>query len=225
MLGYDQFTWIWNRLPEPGFVVDQLPGSPYGNVLHNVYKKTQSSSALISLDKPYTEVSGWGVGLAYTYQDARQQGGDNYSLDYVDLSGYPANHVGEKHHLVLNGIVRGPWDTRLTGIFTYGSGLPYNYNANLPDCDYNCIFRRGGKYGQKYLNLDLSIAKDFRWGENQALELRFDVMNVFNRDIYNSYVDNQYDWGTTTPNPDFGRATGADPNQTRRFQIGARYTF
>lgn len=225
VLGYDQFTWVWNRLPEPGFVRDQMPGSPYGNVLHNTDKKTQSSSVLVSIDKPYTEASGWGVGLAYTYQRARQQGGDNYSLDYVDPAGYFADHVGEKQHLVLNGIVRGPWDTRLTGIFTYGSGLPWDYFANVPGCDYNCIFYKNGKYGQKYLNLDLSIAKEFRWGESQALELRFDVMNVFNRDVDNGYINNQYNWGTLNPNPDFGRATSADPNQTRRFQIGARYTF
>lgn len=225
VLGYDQFTWVWNRLPEPGFVLNQMPGSPYGVVLHNVYKKTQSSSVLVSVDKPYTEESGWGVGLAYTYQDARQQGGDNYSLDYVDPSGYPANHVGEKHHLVLNGIVHGPWDTRLSGIFTYGSGLPYDYFANVPNCDYNCIFRKNGKYGSKYVNLDLSIAKDFRWGKSQALELRFDVMNVFNRDVDNGYINNQYNWGSMNPNPDFGRVTSADPNQTRRFQVGARYTF
>lgn len=225
VLGYDQFTWVWNRLPLPGFTLDIMPGSPYGVVLHNTDKKTQSSSVLVSIDKPYTEASGWGVGVAYTYQRARQQGGDNYSLDYVDPAGYPADHVGEKQHLVLNGIVRGPWDTRLTGIFTYGSGLPYDYFANVPGCDYNCIFYKNGKYGQKYLNLDLSIAKEFRWGESQALELRFDVMNVFNRDVDNGYINNQYNWGTTNPNPDFGRATSADPNQTRRFQIGARYTF
>ncbi len=225
VLGYDQFTWVWNRLPEPGFELDQMPGSPYGVVLHNTDKKTQSSSVLVSVDKPYTEASGWGVGLAYTYQDARQQGNDNYSLDYVDPSGYPAGYVGEKHHLVLNGIVRGPWETRLTGIFTYGSGLPYDYYANLPDCDYNCIFQHNGKYGSKYVNLDLSIAKTFRLGESQALELRLDVMNVFNRDVDNGYINNQYNWGTTDPNPDFGKVTSADPNQTRRFQVGARYTF
>ena len=226
VLGYDQFTYIWNRLPEPGFVLDQMPGSPYGVVLHNTDKKTQSSNVLISVDKPYTKASGWGVGLAYTYQDARQQGGDNYSLDYVDPAGYPAGHVGEKHHLVLNGIVRGPWDTRLTGIFTYGSGLPYDYFANVAEsCDYNCIFRKNGKFGSTYVNLDLSVAKEFRFGESQALELRLDVMNVFNRDVDNGYINNQYDWGTRGPNPDFGKVTSADPNQTRRFQVGVRYTF
>ncbi|TBR35911.1 MULTISPECIES: TonB-dependent receptor [Dyella] len=220
VLGYDQFTWAWNRVVAPGFVLNNLPGSPYGVVLHNVYKKTQSSSVLIGIDKPYTKASGWGVGLAYTYQDARQQGNDNYSLDYVSPAGYPGGHVGEKHHLVANGIVTGPWDTRLTGIFTYGSGLPFDVFKSSANCDYNCSFYHWDKYGKKYVNLDLSIAKEFRWGENQALELRLDVMNVFNRDVPN---DNGYDLNYYSPT--FGKLTSADPNLSRRFQIGARYSF
>lgn len=220
VLGYDQFTWVWNRLVVPGFVTDLPPGSPYNVVLHNAYKKTQSSSVLVSLDKPYTKASGWGVGVAYTYQNARTQGNDNYSLDYVTPSGYPAGHVGEKHHLVVNGIVSGPWDTRITGIFTYGSGQPFDVFKSSATCDYNCSFYHWAEYGRKYVNLDLSIAKEFRWGDNQALELRFDVMNVFNRDVdtMNGYDLNYY-------SPTFGKMTQADPNLTRRFQIGARYSF
>lgn len=219
VLGYRQFTWLWaNRLVVPGFVLEPAPGSPYGVVLKNGYKKTQSSSVLISIDKPYTKASGWGMGVAYTYQNARQQGHDNYSLDYVDPAGYPGGHVGEKHHLVVNGIVSGPWDTRLTGILTYGSGTPFDVFKSTATCDYNCSYYYNGAYGRTYLNLDLSIAKEFRFGESQALELRFDVMNVFNRDAYNTYEGNFY-------SPSFGKPTGADPNLTRRFQIGARYTF
>lgn len=222
VLGYRQFTWLWaNRLPMAGtdeetFVV--MPGSPYSRILKNGYKKTQSSSVLVSLDKPYTKASGWGVGVAYTYQRARQQGNDNYSLDYQSPAGYPGGYVGEKHHLVVNGIVTGPWDTRVTGILTYGSGMPFDVFKTSDTCQYNCAYYHNGEYGRTYLNLDLSIAKEFRWGENQALELRFDVMNVFNRDVYNAYEGNYY-------SPNFGKPTNADPNLTRRFQIGARYSF
>ncbi|MGO4701899.1 TonB-dependent receptor [Dyella sp. 2RAB6] len=222
VLGYRQFTWLWaNRLPIAGpydqtFVT--LPGSPYTRILKNGYKKTQSSSVLVSLDKPYTKASGWGVGVAYTYQKARQQGNDNYSLDYVWPSGYPGGHVGEKHHLVVNGIVSGPWDTRVSGILTYGSGMPFDVFKSSATCDYNCAYYHNGEYGRTYLNLDLSIAKEFRWGQSQALELRFDVMNVFNRDVYNAYESNFY-------STNFGKPTNADPNLTRRFQIGARYSF
>jgi hypothetical protein len=227
ILGYHQFTWlIANREVTPGFVLTVPPDSPYGSVIYSGYKKTQSSNVLIGLDKPYTDASGWGVGLAYTYQDARQQGNDNYSLDYLDPSGYPSGQVGEKHHLVINGIIRGPWDTRFSGIATYGSGLPFDVSYTTGTCDFNCAFHHNGKIGQKYINLDLSLAKTFHWGESQALELRLDVMNVFNRDVQNTY-DNGFYLGNNaaTPNPNFGDATGADPNQTRRFQVGARYTF
>jgi outer membrane receptor protein involved in Fe transport len=116
--------------------------------------------------------------------------------------------------------VSGPWDTRITGIFTYGSGQPFDVFKSTATCDYNCSFYHWAEYGRKYVNLDLSIAKEFRWGENQALELRFDVMNVFNRDVdtINGYDLNYY-------SPTFGKMTQADPNLTRRFQIGARYSF
>jgi outer membrane receptor for ferrienterochelin and colicin len=227
VLGYHQFTWLWaNREAIPGFHLIQAPDSPYGTVLMNGYKKTQSSSVLVSLDKPYTDASGWGMGLAYTYQDARQQGNDNYSLDYNDPSAYPGDHVGERHHLVLNGILRGPWDTRLTGVFTFGSGLPYDEFFTTAICDYNCAYHHNGAFGQKYVNLDLSVAKTFRWGQSQSLELRLDVLNVFNRDVDNAYDGTAYNGNDVlTPNPNFGNATGADPNQTRRFQVGARYSF
>ena len=219
VLGYRQFTWLWgNRLVVPGFQLDKLPGSPYGVVLTNGYKKTQASSVLVSLSKPYTTASGWGLDVAYTYQRARQQGNDNYSLDYVNPAGYPADNVGPKHNLVVSGQVHGPWDTRFSGIFTYNSGLPFNVFKATATCDYNCSFFPNATYGQKYINLDLAISKEFRFGEGQALQLRFDVFNVFNRDVINGYNEGFYD-------ANFRQATSADPNQTRRFQVGARYSF
>ncbi|HWX65812.1 MAG TPA: TonB-dependent receptor [Rhodanobacter sp.] len=218
VLGYRQFTWLWNRKVAPGFSLDNLPGSPYGVVLHNGYKKTQASSVLVSVSKPYTTASGWGLDVAYTYQRARQQGNDNYSLDYVSPAGYPADHVGPKHNLVISGQVHGPWDTRFSGIFTYNSGAPFDVFKGTATCDYNCSYFHNAEYGRKYVNLDLAVSKEFRWGQSQALQLRFDVFNVFNRDVINGYNGGFYD-------PNFGQATGADPNQTRRFQIGARYSF
>jgi len=218
VLGYRQFTWLWNRKVAPGFSLDNLPGSPYGVVLHNGYKKTQASSVLVSVSKPYTTASGWGLDVAYTYQRARQQGNDNYSLDYVNPAGYPADHVGPKHNLVISGQVHGPWDTRFSGIFTYNSGTPYDVFKGTATCDYNCSYFHNAEYGRAYVNLDLAVSKEFRWGQSQALQLRFDVFNVFNRDVINGYNGGFYD-------PNFGQATSADPNQTRRFQIGARYSF
>jgi outer membrane receptor protein involved in Fe transport len=224
VLGYRQFTWIFaNRQAGPYSYGDSFihaPDSPYGTILTNAYKKTQASSVLVSLSKPYTTASGWGLDVAYTYQRTRQQGNDNYSLDYVNPSGYPGDYaLVPKQNLVISGQVKGPWDTRLSGIFTYNSGLPYSYNKVVSlVCDYNCGQYINAKYGQKYINLDLAISKEFRWGKSQALQLRFDVFNVFNRDVINGYDSGFYD-------ANFGQATSADPNQSRRLQVGARYSF
>ncbi len=236
VLGYRQFTWTWgNRVPGPGFTLINPPGAAVSYVvLSNGYKKTQSSSVLVAISKPYTTASGWGLDIAYTYQRARQNGGDNYSLDYASPSGYPADYVGPKHNLVVSGQVHGPWDTRFSAIATYNSGAPYTYSRGYNDnpaagvvaCDYNCAQYISGRYGRPYVNLDLAVSKEWRWGGSQALQLRLDVFNALNRDVINGYNSNFYRYGNfTTPDPTFGQATGADPNQTRRFQIGARYSF
>ncbi|HEY8683814.1 MAG TPA: TonB-dependent receptor [Rhodanobacter sp.] len=228
VLGYRQFTWLWNREPVPGFVLNELPGSPYGVVLHNGYKKTQASSVLVSLSKPYSNASGWGLDVAYTYSRTRQQGNDNYSLDYVDPSGYPGDFAPNvpRNNLVVSGQIRGPWDTRFSGIFTYNSGVPFTYFKSTAICDYNCANFINAKFGDKYINLDLALSKEFRFGKSQALQLRFDVFNVFNRDVINGYQNNAYlNNDASMPNPSLGRPTSADPDQTRRFQVGARYTF
>jgi outer membrane receptor protein involved in Fe transport len=236
VLGYRQFSWIWgNRVPGPGFNLTNPPGAAVSYVvLSNAYKKTQSSSVLVGISKPYTTASGWGLDIAYTYQRAHQSGNDNYSLDYADPSGYPRDYVGPKHNLVVSGQVHGPWDTRFSAIATYNSGTPYTYslgyNGNdatgLVACDYNCAQYINGRYGRPYINLDLAVSKEWRWGDSQALQLRFDVFNALNRDVINGYNGNFYHFGDfATPDPTFGQTTSADPNQTRRFQIGVRYSF
>lgn len=236
VLGYRQFTWVWgNRVPGPGFNLINPPGAAVSYVvLSNAYKKTQSSSVLVGISKPYTTASGWGMDIAYTYQRARQSGNDNYSLDYADPTGYTHDYVGPKHNLVISGQVHGPWDTRFSAIATYNSGAPYSYsmgyNGNdatgLIACDYNCAQVINGRYGRPYINLDMAVSKEWRWGQSQALQLRLDVFNVLNRDVINGYSSNFYHFGNfATPDPTFGQTTSADPNQTRRFQIGARYSF
>jgi hypothetical protein len=233
VLGYRQFTWVWgNRDLATGTPINPPGVTTAYTVLANAYKKTQSSSVLVGISKPYTTVSGWGLDIAYTYQRARQNGGDNYSLDYVTPSGYPADYVGPKHNLIVSGQVRGPWDTRLSAIGTYNSGTPYSYSMGynsvpgLVACDYNCAQYINGRYGRPYVNLDLAISKEWRWGRSQALQLRLDVFNAFNRDVINGYSSNFYHFGDfATPDPTFGQTTSADPNQTRRLQIGARYSF
>jgi hypothetical protein len=222
VLGHDQFTWVWgDRLPNGDFI-RPLPHN-LGAVLINTTKDYSSTGLFLSLDKAYTEESGWGAGLAYTYQDAKKQGGDAYSLDYVSPELYPDNHVGEKQRLVVNGIMRLPWDMRLTGLGTFASKAPFDvfysfdYNGGPEGPGPDRGIHLGGGYGGDYKQVDLSLTKDFKFGESQALQLRVDAFNVFGWNNFGCYEGNDDSSNFGNPNCTVG--------STRSFQVGLRYSF
>jgi hypothetical protein len=221
VLGHDQFTWIWgNRLANGNFISGP---HNYDRILINSTKNYSSTGLFVSLDKPYTDESGWGAGLAYTYQDAKKQGGDAYSLDYVSPALYPDNHVGERHRLVVNGIVRLPWDMQLTGLGTFASSAPFDVFRNF---DYNGGpqgpgpdrgIHLGGAYGGPFKQVDLSLTKNFRFGGDQVLQLRADAFNIFGWDNFACYEGNDDSSNFGNPNC----TTGV----TRSYQVGLRYSF
>lgn len=230
--GRNQFTYIWaNRQPVPGFVLTIPPGSPYGVVIKSTTSDYDSNSLFFTLDKPYTKESGWSFGLAYTYQDSKKEGGDRFSLDWLTPDRYPDDNVGEKQRLVMNGIVDLPWDFKFSGLISLGSGEPYNaiydfnFNGGSTNPPANAGIHLGATYPQRYdfiipgawayRQVDLSLSKEFKFGDKQALELRVDAFNVLNYENYGCYTD-------YLPDPRYGQ-----PNCTvglpRSFQVGARY--
>ncbi|MHB8528604.1 MAG: TonB-dependent receptor [Caulobacteraceae bacterium] len=231
VLGYRQFTWVWaNRLPIPNsFTLVTEPGVPFGVVLTNEEKNYYSTGVFVSLDKPYTEASGWGVGIAYTYEDARKQGGDAYSLDYTTPALYPQDYTSERHHVSINGTVRLPYDFHLSGLITLGTGVPFNANQTFDFQNFSspttgihlgAAFPKGDWFivpGWAYRDVDLSLSRDFHIYGSHTIQLRADVFNVFNFTNYSCFTDYARD-------PNFGK-----PNCTtglpRSAQVSARYSF
>lgn len=214
VLGYRQFTWIWGSRNENGDFITNLPNN-YGPVLINSSKKYQSKSILIGIDKPYTDESRWGVGLAYTFQRATRRGGDAYSLDFSSPSRYPEADNGPKHQVVINGIVLLPWDIRLSTLIQYNSGTPFNRIENF---NYNDGIHLNAQYPDDHFEqVDLALSKEFRFGGSQALELRADAFNIFNKTNYGCYTDFVGDARFGEPNCTVGI--------TRSFQLGLRYSF
>jgi hypothetical protein len=226
-LSYNQFTWLWNRKVADGFQLNVPAGSPFGVVLHNGYKKYEDTALLIGINKPYTKESNWGFGLAYTYSDGHKSGGDAYSLDYADPSGYPYNHTTERHHVVMNGTVGLPWEVKLSGIITLGSGLPQTAGRGTPGCDYNCNnligYYTGSKYtfilpsAWAYRSVDLSLSKDWDLSHGMAFQLRLDVKNALNYKNFDGSDGNLSDKNFGEPN-----STLLDPRQVK---IGGRFSF
>lgn len=223
--GHDQFTWIWgNRRANGTFI--QVPNG-YGSVLINDTKDYDAFSILVSLDKPYTDESGWGFGLAYTFLDASKEGGDAYSLDYLTPELYPDNSVGVHNRLVLNGIVKLPWDMRLSALGTFATGEPYTmfysgaFNGGPNGPTGSTGIHLGAGRGHPYRTVDLSLTKEFKWGRSQALQLRIDAFNIFNTANFGCYESN-------VNNPRFGKPgclAGSIESWARSFQVGARYSF
>lgn len=223
--GKDQFTWIWgSRLPNGAFI-SPLPNN-LGPVLINSTKDYESTGVFFTLDKPYTDESSWGAGLSYTFMDASKEGGDAYSLDYVSPDLYPENRVGAHNQLVVNATVRLPWDMRLTGLGTFNDGVPYQVNYNF---DYNggpngpsnlTGIHLGGAHRAPYKQVDLSLTKDFKFGESQVLQLRLDGFNIFNSNNFDCYETNYQSERFGMPSCMLPQSRSA-----RSFQVGARYSF
>ncbi|HYE65916.1 MAG TPA: TonB-dependent receptor, partial [Pyrinomonadaceae bacterium] len=72
-------------------------------------------------------------------------------------------------------------------------------------------FRGPGSY-----NTDLSVAKNFRWGEARRLHIRADFFNAFNQDDYGNPVSNMN-------SPQFGQNTNFWGN--RSITLGVRFSF
>lgn len=169
--------------------------------------ETKANALYLKLDKPYTQSSGWGVTVAYTYTDGEQNSnitGWPGAFDYPSIDGYgwfPSSGVA-KHRLVATGIYDGPWGVTLSGKLTLATQAP-RYGTNCydsPDWS-NCKFdwfEPDGTLG--YKQFDLALNKEWNAGSDVRLRVRADLLNVFNWVNYDGYND----W--------FGAPGEADPN-------------
>lgn len=184
-------------------------------------RATRYNAVYLSIDKPYSEASGWGFGVAYTLAFSKERG-TAFNFDFPNISTQPfvPNAGNERHRIVVNGIVDLPWDFRLSGLITYGSGIPFQvidasdgfqpgnlrigYFEELPD----------------FFQVDLRLQKSFEIFGDSEITLSAEVFNLFNRANYGAAE------GFIPPegNPNFGRPN-ALAGPSRSFQFGASFRF
>lgn len=240
----NQFIWFnGNRDPNGGFgnsnSVDPLwGGAPRGFgtlVLGDFAGQNKATSLFLSLEKPYTQASGWSVTLAYTYTDAKTTNNE-WSDDIFDWTygkstyGFRPSKDAEKHRLVVGGLMdKLPWGLQLSGKLTVGDGQP----RRVIDCHTGFSGPDGcravARGSDTFKQLDLALARSFKvWGGE--LQLRADVLNLFNTANWGYYDD----WvgGPSTPprnalggdNSNFDTRTGVR-GPMRQFKLGASYSF
>lgn len=237
----NEFTWQYvTRCREPTYGNDGDgfgdnggwcgPGStnPYSGYFVSDHNKEREFKALyVKLDKPYTRDSGWGVNIAYTLSDSKQNGGnDNFCFDCFSVETSPMRNSAnnERHRIVANGILDLPLDFQLSGILTLGSGTPFDVYDGSGSTFY---YRPYAGYPEKenffipnafaYRNLDLRLTKNIDIDGAGQMQVYVDAINVFNFKNYSGFD------GSVTS------STYGNPSSvlypTRSFQVGARYSF
>ncbi len=156
------------------------------------------------------------VGGARTRRDASVN-----PLDPLCGACFGPLYTDAEHRFTVGGIYRAPWGITISGMLRYRSALPYweHADADLNGDGYNLDLRPGVDHvnsgrGFDFTQLDLRVAKEFRFGDRMGLEILAEVFNVLN------------DENPARPTR-FGEATtfAGDPLQGEQqlAQLGARF--
>ncbi|MBN7137591.1 hypothetical protein A7A76_23095 [Lysobacter enzymogenes] len=205
---------------------DNLPG--FGKFfLGNNAVETKTKQLLLSLDKPFTEESGWGVSFAYTYTDAKENrnNSDIFSFDYPNLDdvGFSRALGISKHRFVATGIMDF-YGMTLSGKLTLASPEAEESLNCIKNGPNNCFFdpyTPGDTIGFK--QFDLALQKEWDTGAGFKLWARGDVLNVFN---WRNYIDfDTYRGAVGAPNPKLGERRDNISLPTRMFKLSMGFNW
>lgn len=234
---------LGNRFPDGSFRDPAVPGATWGAqpwgqaipgygslILGQNGIETRLNSLLVSLDKPYTDESPWGITFAYTYSDAEENRtnsstGETYVFDYPDVGNefYTSTGVA-KHRLVTTGIFGLPWDVTVSTKLTLATPTPRSaVNClDVPSAN-NCFYdpyEPDTTLGFK--QFDVALQKVWNTGTDLRLKVRADVLNVFDWRNWTDYDDNRGNLANG-PNPNFAQRSGNGifwPTRTFKLSFG-----
>ena len=199
--GRDGYTHLFATRRDEGLgnCCDTSPVIPFGyaNVLIGFDGlDTRYKALYFTLDKNYTEASGWGVNLAYTLSKGEQNGNDLFSLDGTvpDSYGWRPRPGDERHRVVLSGIVDLPLGFKFSTLTTLGSGRAYQVTDATNGFD-NGQLRITSAYPEKtcidgvfqFCEVNLTLAKTFSIFGDDEFELAVDLLNAFDNTNYSGF--------------------------------------
>lgn len=198
------------------------PDSQVGNILvADNDRKSRYMAAFLTIDKPYTDESGWGMSFAYTLSKAENKGLGTFNIDYPSAPGTPWGIVptNARHRIVASVIYGLPFDMKVSGFFSYSSGERYDVFKIHEEYNPYDFIRPGEGKKASYMPIDLRLTKDIALGSH-TLTLVAEAFNVFNSKNYDSYSNWDAPWVDN-----FGEAQSIHGGSTRRIQVGASYKF
>lgn len=185
-------------------------------------RATRFHGVYATIDKPYTKVSGWGFGAAYTLAYSKERGfAFNFDFPNIGARPYVPNAGDVRHKLVLNGIADLPLGFQISTLTTISSPVPFfviDASAGFGARD----IRFPGNVGKlpAFVQVDLRLKKDFTLFGDQTLSVTAEVFNLFNRANFGG-ADGFIPPGGNT---NFGIPNGLS-GPPRSFQFGAAYRF
>jgi hypothetical protein len=203
--------------------------------------ETRSNALLLSADKPYTKESGWGVTLAYTYTDAKQNRSisEHYAFDEASIKQYPfvLSNAAPKHRFVATGSLDGIWGITFGGKLTLATPTPLNDQACvgittpsgapcikvgvLPNDGKKKFLVGGDVFG--YRSIDFQATKNFDITHGMSVYVRFDLLNAFNYKNYDGYSVRTWG-GNGVYAPDIAyNTTGNISGVPRTFKLSAGF--
>ncbi|MGI8840152.1 MAG: TonB-dependent receptor [Caulobacteraceae bacterium] len=212
-----------------GFL-DTIPVPGYGDIeASNSDGKTRFDAIYVTIDKPYTHASHWGVDVAYTYIHSKQNGNEglfNYDFPNIAASPFYANDADLHDQLVVTGTADLIWGFRTSGKFLLTTGDPYQVTdatCSFGQTSPTCLLHIGDfRHNPGFAQLDMSLIKDIKTFNGQNLQLRLDLFNVFNKT--NTGCANSFAGSPGNPNPNYGQVS-CQIGPPRTLQVGARYAF
>jgi hypothetical protein len=215
---FNGLSYLWGA----GFCCPQFDPA-YSNVLVSSDDvKTWYDAIYLQLDRPYS--GRYGFNVAYTYADAEQVGGDLFSLDLPNISFWPRYGTpgSQDHRIVASGIVRIPWDARLSTIVQYSSGDKFRiHDFSNGFCSNNQCYTPLTGEGPSWTTVDLRAEKQFPVMGRYSIGLVAEAFNVFNESRYQSFQD----FNPPDGNPNLGKPTQIVSGSQRRYQFGIRFGF
>jgi hypothetical protein len=134
----------------------------------------------------------------------------------------------QRHRFITDAVLRGPYQTTLSLVGNFGSGLPVNpiTGVDTNGDGYNNVDRPAGLGRNSFFTpsqktVDVALAKKFTLRERLSAETRVEALNVFNSKNFVN-VRNVYGTGTT-PSSTFltpiAGITNTDPSRQLQFVV------
>ena len=222
-----------------GFCCDYSITSTYGYsrvLLGYDGVESRYKALYLTLDRAYSKASGWGVNVAYTYQEAEQNGNaqgnnnDGFLNDKIlpQDTGFRPRAGIERHAIVASAMVDLPYRFKFSTLAKIGTGQAYQtFDTPTFRPEDNII---GSAFPKKNCmatfarcEVDVTLEKEIPLFGNHVASLAVDVFNLFNNKNYTSF--NSFRCCGIDPNVfSFGKPN-ALLTLPRRLQLRAAYRF